>query len=132
MATFVDGGTVLITVDGAPIDCLTNATFTSTNDEIETTCKNETGSKSFRPGANEWSISADQNTTTDGTGTLTKALLTAHQNRSTIAVVFTCGAAFNISGNVNIPTMSVTAGNSGTNTTASLTLKGDGAYVIAP
>ena len=131
MATFVDGGTVLITVDGAPIDCLTNAVFNSTNDEIETTCKNPDAAKSFRPGANEWSISADQNTTTDGTGTLTKALLTAHQNRSTIAVVFTCGTHFTVSGDVNIPTMSVTGGNSGTNTTATMTLKGSGAYTIA-
>ena len=130
MATFVDGGTVLVSIDGSPIDCLTNCTFQSSNDEIETTCKNPDGAKSFRPGANEWSITADQNTTTDGTGTLTKALLQAHQNRSVIAVVFTCGTHFTVTGNVTIPTMTVTAGNAGSNTTANLTLKGDGAYTI--
>lgn len=132
MATIIDGGVMVILVDSAVVDCITNATFTSTNDDIETTCKNAEGAKSFRPGANEWSVTADQNLSFDGTGTLAATLLAAHKARSVVAIEFgsqTTGE-LKITGNVVIPSFTINAGNTGSNVTTNMTFKGDGAYTI--
>lgn len=132
MATIIDGGVMVILIDDTVVDCVTNATFTSTNDEIETTCKNSDGAKSFRAGANEWSVTADQNLSFDGTGMLAKALLVAHKARSVVTIEFGSQTAseFLITGEVAIPSFTINAGNTGSNVTTNMTFKGDGAYTV--
>ena len=132
MATIIDSGLLTITIGAVVVDCVTGCTFTSTNDEIETTCQNATASKSYRAGANEWSISLNQNNSFDGSGMLFKTLLTTHQARTEVAVEFVVddGTGFKITGNCSIPSATLTGGNSGANFTGDWTLKGSGPYTI--
>jgi len=53
----VNGNDVGIYVEGQLIGCLTNATFTSTNNEIDVTCKDNSGARQVLPGGQQWSVS---------------------------------------------------------------------------
>jgi hypothetical protein len=46
----VNGNDVGIYVEGQLIGCLTNATFSSSNNEIDVTCKDDDGARSVLPG----------------------------------------------------------------------------------
>ena len=46
----VNGNDVGIYVEGQLIGCLTNATFSSTNQEIDVTCKDDGGARAILPG----------------------------------------------------------------------------------
>lgn len=52
----VNGNDVGIYVEGTLIGCLTNATFSSQNEEIDVTCKDNSGARSVLPGGNQASI----------------------------------------------------------------------------
>lgn len=46
----VNGNDVGIYVSGSLIGCLTNATFSSSNEEIDVTCKDNSGARAILPG----------------------------------------------------------------------------------
>ena len=46
----VNGNDVGIYVEGVLIGCLTNATFSSSNQEIDVTCKDDSGARKILPG----------------------------------------------------------------------------------
>lgn len=53
----VNGNDVGIYVEGQLIGCLTNATFSSTNEEIDVTCKDNSGARAVLPGGTTAEIS---------------------------------------------------------------------------
>lgn len=59
------GTTVLVSNDGETIACTTNATLTITNEEIETTCKDNNGAKTFVAGSQDWTVEVQGNTKYD-------------------------------------------------------------------
>jgi len=56
MAT-VNGNDILVYVEGQAIGCLTSNEFSSTNNEIDVTCKDDDGARKVLPGGNQSSIS---------------------------------------------------------------------------
>jgi predicted secreted protein len=52
----LNGNDVGIYVEGTLIGCLTNATFSSTNEEIDVTCKDNDGARQVLPGGRTWTI----------------------------------------------------------------------------
>ena len=53
----INGNEVGIYVEGTLIGCLTNASFSSTNAEIDVTCKDDSGARKVLPGGNQAEIS---------------------------------------------------------------------------
>ena len=49
----VNGNDVGLYVEGTLIGCLTNASFSSTNQEIDVTCKDNSGARAVLPGGNQ-------------------------------------------------------------------------------
>jgi predicted secreted protein len=52
----INGNDVGVYVEGTLIGCLTNATFNSSNEEIDVTCKDNGGARQVLPGGRTWSI----------------------------------------------------------------------------
>lgn len=59
----VNGNDVGVYVEGQLIGCLTNATFTSTNNEIDVTCKDNSGARQVLPGGQQWSVGFEASST---------------------------------------------------------------------
>jgi len=57
----LNGNDIGVYVGGTLIGCLTNATFSSQNEEIEVTCKDNDGARAVLPGGNTASISFEGN-----------------------------------------------------------------------
>ena len=55
------GTAILQSIDGQTILCSTSATLTITNEEIETTCKDNDGAYTSIPGMQKWSIQIQGN-----------------------------------------------------------------------
>lgn len=55
------GTAILQSLDGDTILCSTNATLTITNEETETTCKDNDGAYTAVPGRQQWSCQIDGN-----------------------------------------------------------------------
>ena len=53
----INGNDVGVYVSGTLIGCLTNASFSSTNAEIDVTCKDNSGARAVLPGGNQAEIS---------------------------------------------------------------------------
>jgi len=57
----LNGNDIGVYVGGTLIGCLTNATFSSQNEEIDVTCKDNDGARAVLPGGNTASISFEGN-----------------------------------------------------------------------
>lgn len=55
-STVANGNDILVYVEGVAIGCLTSNDWTSTNDEIDVTCKDNSGARQVLPGGNSSSI----------------------------------------------------------------------------
>lgn len=55
----LNGNDVGIYIEGQLIGCLTNASFQSSNEEIDVTCKDNAGARQVLPGGRTWSITAE-------------------------------------------------------------------------
>ena len=64
-ADVITGNQVLLYVDGDAIACTTGASFNGTNNQIETTCKDNDGAVTYAPGSTDWSISINANSKFD-------------------------------------------------------------------
>jgi predicted secreted protein len=127
-AGIFDGGFVTISVDAAVIECLTDCTLNFSVEEIDITCKNTAGTKDTKLGASEWSIDFSGNYKEDGSGTQFMDLFALSNNRTTFDVTFGSTATGDKSygGEGVIPSISVSAPNTGGLVTFSGTIKGKG------
>lgn len=81
------GTALLQSIDGDTILCSTNATLTITNEEIETTCKDDDGAYTSVPGQQKWTIQIQGNIVYDNaTGVRDLQILAA--NKATTTVIF--------------------------------------------
>lgn len=55
----VNGTAIGISADGVTIACSTNATLTITNEQRETTCKDDEGAVTYEAAAQQWSMTLD-------------------------------------------------------------------------
>ena len=84
-ADVISGNKILIYMDGDAIGCGTGATFSGTNNQTETTCKDNDGAVTFVPGSQDWSIQFSGNTKYDAPVGL-QALLVAWKTKATVTV----------------------------------------------
>jgi hypothetical protein len=61
----ISGNGVLVYVDDEAIGCTTGGTLTITNNQVETTCKDNDGAVTYAPGSQDWNIQVDGNTKLD-------------------------------------------------------------------
>lgn len=61
----ISGNGVLVYVEGTAIGCTTGGTLTITNNQIETTCKDNDGAVTYAAGSQDWNIQVDGNTKLD-------------------------------------------------------------------
>ena len=132
----IDGGLITVTIGGNVIGCLTDATLNASAETIDVTCKNTGGNRSQRAGVKEFSIDVSGNYQMDGALTAeytAKELFDAYNAGTELTVIF--GSANTgddqWSGTATVTSFTVNAGNTGTNTTFSATLTGQGALTYA-
>lgn len=83
--TKVKGNALLVYKDDVAIGCTTNCEFSSTNEEIDATCKDNDGAYDSLSGNNTAQITFEAMYDTGATEGLSQ-ILTAHQNKTEIAV----------------------------------------------
>lgn len=83
----IGGNMVLVYVGGTAIGCTTGATFNGTNEQIETTCKDNDGAKTYTDGSQDWSIEVQGNTKFDATYGFDE-LVTAWKSKTEVTVKF--------------------------------------------
>jgi hypothetical protein len=81
----ISGNGVLVYLDGTAIGCTTGGTLTITNNQIETTCKDNDGAVTYAAGSTDWNIQVDGNTKLDAPVGL-QALAELAMNKSTVTV----------------------------------------------
>jgi hypothetical protein len=85
MSQVVIGNTIGIYKDNVLIGCLTSNSFSSTNEEIPTTCKDNNGAYQMRPGSNTAEMPFEGNFNPAATYGLSD-LLGIHKNRTRVGV----------------------------------------------
>ena len=81
----VKGNSLLVYVNDVAIGCLNNNEFTSTNEEIDATCKDNDGARSVLAGGNTASISFDGTFDTASTYGLSE-LLGIHKDKTSVGI----------------------------------------------
>lgn len=128
----VNGNLVILYVAGQAIGCLTNVTFESTNEEIETTCKDDNGNYTSQAGSNRWKMTFEGNFN-PASGFGLPDLLDIHTTKELIEVAMRDttegGNNLNIAGEARLNTLSWN-GPLNAASTFSGELSGQGAYVV--
>jgi hypothetical protein len=81
----VKGNSLLVYVDDVAIGCLNNNEFSSTNEEIDATCKDSDGAYDSLSGGNTATITFDGTFDTSATYGL-EELLGVHKNKTEVAI----------------------------------------------
>jgi hypothetical protein len=81
----VKGNSLLIYVNDVAVGCTTNCEFTSTNEEIDATCKDNDGAYDSVSGGNTAQITFDGMYETDSTYGF-EQIIAAHKNKTEIAI----------------------------------------------
>lgn len=81
----MSGNGVLVYLEGTAIGCTTGGTLTITNNQIETTCKDDDGAVTYSPGSQDWNIQVDGNTKLDAPVGL-QALAELAMSKDTVTV----------------------------------------------
>jgi hypothetical protein len=81
----VKGNSMLVYVEDVAIGCLNNNEFSSTTEEIVTTCKDNDGAKQVEAGGEDWNISFEGTFETSSPTGLTD-LLSIKQNKTLVGV----------------------------------------------
>ena len=84
----INGNIVGVKQDGVLVACSTGATFNGTNEEIETTCKDNDGAKTTIPGIQTWTITINGNTKNDNTVLNIRAFLELWKSKATSTFTF--------------------------------------------
>lgn len=79
----INGNALLLSLGGNTIGCTTNTTFTSTNETIDVTCKDNDGAKASLPGGNTATITFEMFFNATSTYGLSE-LLPLHQDGTLI------------------------------------------------
>lgn len=129
----MDGGYIVVLVDDTVIECLTDCTLNLSAEEIDITCKNTAGNKDKKRGAKEFSIDFSMNYKEDGSGDKFSDLYDVYDNGTEVTVKFGSQETGDTTytGTCIMNTLSVSAGNTGSLTTASGTFSGKGALTKA-
>lgn len=81
----ITGNGVLVYLEGTAIGCTTGGTLTITNNQVETTCKDDDGAVTFAAGSQDWNIQVDGNTKLDApVGLQDLAVLAMNKNTVTV------------------------------------------------
>lgn len=83
--TKVKGNALIVYVNDVAIGCLNNNEFTSTNEEIDATCKDNDGAYDSLSGGNTASITFDGNFDTDASYGFAE-LIAIHKDKTEVAV----------------------------------------------
>jgi hypothetical protein len=83
----VNGNKIGVYVDNVLIGCLTSNDFTSSNTEVEVSCKDNDGARQILAGGNEASISFEGNFDNAATYGLDE-LLGVHKNKTRVGIKF--------------------------------------------
>jgi hypothetical protein len=83
----VNGNKIGVYVNNQLIGCLTSNDFTSTNEEVEVTCKDNDGARQVLAGGNSASISFEGNFDSASTYGL-EDLIDVHKNKTRIGIKF--------------------------------------------
>jgi hypothetical protein len=81
----ISGNGVLVYVGGTAIGCTTGGTLTITNNQIETTCKDDDGAITYTAGSQDWNIQVNGNTKLDAPVGL-PALAELAKSKATVTV----------------------------------------------
>lgn len=81
----VKGNSLLVYVNDVAIGCLNNNEFSSTNEVIDATCKDNDGARNTLPGGNTATITFDGTFDTSATYGL-EELLSIHKNKTAVGV----------------------------------------------
>lgn len=81
----VKGNSLIVYVDSVAIGCLNNNEFSSTNEVIDATCKDNDGARNVLPGGNTATITFDGTFETSSPLGL-EQLLGIHKNKTAVAV----------------------------------------------
>lgn len=81
----ISGNGVLVYLEGSAIGCTTGGTLTITNNQIETTCKDDGGAVTYAAGSQDWNIQVDGNTKLDAPVGL-QALAELSMSKATVTV----------------------------------------------
>lgn len=132
--TIQRGESIVLLVDDTAIECLTQSDFSSSAEEIDTTCKNTAGVKTFEVGAIDVEFTVSGNYT-EGTGSNEDyhTLYAAHAARTTVAAKWGGVDVGDKTYTANAKVMNVQAssGNTGSLVTWTATLKATGAVTVA-
>lgn len=93
----VNGNDVGLYVNNQLIGCLTNAEFSSTNEEIDVTCKDGDGARKVLPGGNTWNITFEGNFN-PAAGYGLEDLMGIHKNKTRVGVKLDDTSNLNIVG----------------------------------
>ena len=86
----ISGNGVLVYLDGVAIGCTTGGTLTLTNNQIETTCKDDDGAVTYAPGSQDWNIQIAGNTKLDAPVGL-QAIAELAMSKATVTVRMATG-----------------------------------------
>lgn len=81
----ITGNGVLVYLSGTAIGCTTGGTLTITNNQVETTCKDNDGAVTYAAGSSDWNITVEGNTKLDAPVGL-QALAELSMNKLTVTV----------------------------------------------
>lgn len=125
----VNGNDVGIYVEGQLIGCLTNATFSSTNQMIDVTCKDDNGARKVLLGGNTATITGEGNFDPTSTYGL-QELIAVHALKTRVWVKMGDNTNLTVTGYCYLPTLEFT-GPLNAGTTFSFTFEFDGAYTYS-
>lgn len=103
----VNGNNVGLYVNNQLIGCLTNCEFSSTNEEIDVTCKDNNGARQILPGGQSWSISFEGNFNPASTYGF-EDLIGIHNLRTRVGVKLDDSTNLNVVGYAYLNTLSWT------------------------
>jgi len=129
----LDGGYVVVSQATNVLNCLTDASFDGSAEQIDDTCKNTTGATSSRAGATSWSVSGSGNHQEDAaanTGFWDLMTIWKAKTEVTVRVGSAQTGDKYVEGTSYISSISLQAGNTGSNTTFSVTFTGKGDVTI--
>jgi len=124
----LNGNSLLLSIGGSSIGCTTNTTFSSSNETIDVTCKDNDGAKSSLPGGNTASITFEMFYNPSSSYTVDD-LLSVHQDGTLINWHFGDNTNLTLHGEGYLDTLEVSAPlNGGVTASGTINVSGSWTY----
>jgi len=124
----LNGNSLLLSIGGSSIGCTTNTTFSSSNETIDVTCKDNDGAKSSLPGGNTASITFEMFYNPSSSYTVDD-LLAVHQDGTLINWHFGDNTNLTLHGEGYLDTLEVSAPlNGGVTASGTINVSGSWTY----